>query len=156
MDRVYLETSFVSACVTSRVDSKSQYRREVSREWWAVQSTHFDLVSSLEVIRELSQPEHAERDAALALIANVPLLDLDDEVAGVATVFVREFVMPKPVAGDALHVAAAAVHAVPYILSWNVRHLANPNKEAHLLVVCRRLGLAAPKIVTPDFLWEIP
>jgi len=39
-------------------------------------------------------------------------------------------------------------------MSWNVRHLANPNKTAHLRAVCRRLGLVPPQIVTPDLLWE--
>src|SRR5437867_1920513 len=33
MPRVYLETSFVSACVTSRQDLASRYRREGSLEW---------------------------------------------------------------------------------------------------------------------------
>ena len=62
--------------------------------------------------------------------------------------------MPGPVAGDAIHVAAAAVHGVEYMLSWNVRHLATPNKIEHLGRVCARAGLLAPRILTPDLLWE--
>ncbi len=62
--------------------------------------------------------------------------------------------MPGPVAGDAIHVATAAVHRIEYMLSWNVRHLANPNKVDHLRQVCRRLGLVSPLILTPDMLWE--
>lgn len=62
--------------------------------------------------------------------------------------------MPAPVAGDAVHVAVACVHGLEYILSWNVRHLANPNKVAHLRAVCTRAGYAPPAIVTPDLLWE--
>ena len=38
MARVYLETSFVSACVTDRKDAGSVYRREKSLEWWALQA----------------------------------------------------------------------------------------------------------------------
>lgn len=62
--------------------------------------------------------------------------------------------MPSPVAGDALHIPVATVHGVELVLSWNVRHLANPNKLAHLRTVCGRAGLVAPQIVTPDLLWE--
>lgn len=40
------------------------------------------------------------------------------------------------------------------MLTWNVRHLANPNKLKHLREICRRVGLIPPKIVTPDLLWE--
>lgn len=62
--------------------------------------------------------------------------------------------MPKPVAGDAIHVAVAAVHGIEYVLSWNVRHLANPNKLRHLQSICLRSGLVAPQIITPELLWE--
>jgi len=40
------------------------------------------------------------------------------------------------------------------MLSWNVRHLANPRKLGHLQMVCRRIGLLAPIILTPDMMWE--
>jgi hypothetical protein len=72
----------------------------------------------------------------------------------VASVFVRERLFPVPAVGDALHVAVYAVHDVEYLLSWNVRHMANPNKTTQLQVICRRLGLVPPKILTPDLLWE--
>lgn len=91
---------------------------------------------------------------ALQWIADVPLLDVDDAVRALAELLVRERVMPAPVAGDAVHVAVACVHAVEYILSWNVRHLANPNKVAHLRAVCIRAGYHPPAILTPDLLWE--
>jgi hypothetical protein len=61
--------------------------------------------------------------------------------------------MPAPaVEGDALHFAAALVHRIDYLMTWNQRHLANPNKRTHLLVVCARLGYLPPEIVTPDLL----
>jgi hypothetical protein len=67
---------------------------------------------------------------------------------------VREKVMPAPVAGDAIHVAVATIYGADYILSWNVRHLANPSKTRHLQAICLRAGLVPPQIVTPDMLWE--
>ncbi|MBX3322321.1 MAG: hypothetical protein KF757_04970 [Phycisphaeraceae bacterium] len=156
MDGVYLETSFVSACVTDRDDAASVYRRETSLEWWMHFSSRYDCTVSEEVIVELSQPGFRQSEAALEHISAIPRLDISDEVLGVAEVLVRERVMPGPVAGDALHIAVAAVHAMTYVLSWNVRHLANPNKVEHLQVICRRLGLVAPSIVTPEMLWSSP
>jgi hypothetical protein len=88
------------------------------------------------------------------LIAEVPALDINDDAVGVAEIFVHEKVMPGPVAGDAIHIAVATVHGMDYVLSWNVRHLANPNKVEHLRIVSRRLGLVPPAIVTPDMLWS--
>lgn len=35
-----------------------------------------------------------------------------------------------------------------------MKHLANPRKVRHLETICLRLGLVAPRILTPDLLWE--
>jgi hypothetical protein len=113
------------------------------------------LYISQEVLDELSEPGFRQSRKALALVAEVPLLEIDQEVRGVANMFVREKAMPGPAdAGDAVHLAVSTVHSIEYLLSWNVRRLANPNKLAHLRTVCRRLGLVPPQIVTPDLLWE--
>src|SRR6185295_4668933 len=128
MSVVYLDSSFVSAHVTDRTDAKSVARRETSREWWDTQRSKRERVISQEVLKELSIPVFNRREQALALVSDLPLLAIDDEVPGVAEVFVKEFLMPGPAVGDAVHVAASAVHDVEYLLSWNVRHLANPNK----------------------------
>lgn len=154
MARVYLETSFVSALVTNRTDIVSLYRREVSREWWAAQSAKHEMLVSAEVLNELSHPDFQCAELALRWIEHVPSLSITDETLGLAQLLVREKVMPAPAAGDALHVAVATVHAVDFMLTWNVRHLANRNKIEHLRVVCLRAGLIPPVILTPELLWE--
>jgi predicted nucleic acid-binding protein len=154
MAGVYLETSFVSALVTNRRDVASLYRREVSREWWATQANRHALFVGAEVLAELSHPSFPLSQAALAWIEAVPLLPVTDEALGLTRLLIRERAMPGPVAGDALHVAVATVHGMDYLLTWNVRHLANPNKLNHLRVVCLRAGLAPPRILTPELLWE--
>ena len=45
-------------------------------------------------------------------------------------------------------------HQVDFLLTWNIRHLAIPNKLTHLLTINRRLGLLTPQIVTPEMLWQ--
>lgn len=155
MARVYLETSFVSACVTDRTDVASVYRRDVSTRWWTDQRHRHEVSISAEVIAELSRDGFRCGAEALALIRGVALLDIDDHVRGVAEVFVKELVMPRPVGGDAIHVAVCCVRGIDCLLSWNVQHLANPSKAAHLRVICARMGLLAPAILTPDnYFWE--
>lgn len=155
MARVYLDTSFVSACVTSRTDALSVYRRRSSTEWLNTQAPRHDVFISPEVIVELDDPDFADREIAMKIVESLPILAITDQVAGVALAFVRENLMPAPAhAGDAIHVAAAAVHRVEYLLSWNVRHLANQNKTRHLQVICGRLGLVPPAIITPEMLWN--
>lgn len=155
MSKVYLETSYFSACVTTRQDARSVYWREQSLDWWANERARHVLCVSDEVIAELSDPQFPQREAAPALLQGLALLEIDDAVRGLAEVLTREQVVPGPAnAGDAIHLAVATVHAVDYVLSWNVRHLANPNKRTHLAVVCLRFGLTPPIILTPDTLKE--
>ncbi|HRQ73867.1 MAG TPA: hypothetical protein PLU35_12650 [Phycisphaerales bacterium] len=126
-----------------------------SLEWWATQRSRHLLFISAEVLRELTTPGFRHGDAALRLIEGVASLAFDEDVLGLASLLVAERVMPGPAAGgDAMHVAVATAHRVEYLLSWNVRHLANPNKLVHLRRVCLRAGLVPPQIITPDLLWE--
>jgi hypothetical protein len=66
---------------------------------------------------------------------------------------IEEHLVPDDVRGDALHLAVASVHEFDFLLTWNIRHLANPNKVNHLAAINRRLGLLNPVIVTPEMLW---
>lgn len=155
MARVYLETSFVSACVTDREDAASVYRREASLEWWEKQGSRHELVVSTEVLAELDTPSFRGREAALAMVEPLDLLAVDADALGLARVLVREQVMPGPSnRGDSMHVAIATVHSADFMVSWNVRHLANLKKLTHLRAVTMRLGLIPPLIVTPELLWE--
>src|SRR5438270_6926985 len=116
MASIYLDASFVSACVTDRADPTSIYRRNFSREWWDAQRKHHELFISREVINELSSKLFKRSAEALAWVVDVPRLAINEEVAGVAKLLVTEHVMPGPALGDALHVAISAVHRCEYLL----------------------------------------
>jgi hypothetical protein len=154
MAKVYLETSFFSACVTTRTDVDSVSWRGRSLSWLKTQAPRHELHLSAEVIAELSAPTYPNRDAALALTAGVKMLAMNDEIEALGQMMIEQHVMPGPLKGDALHVAVAAYYGMEYLLSWNVKHLANPNKRIHLARVLMNAGRAVPAIVTPDVLWE--
>lgn len=154
MTRVYLDTSFVSACVSTRADPASIVRRESSIEWWNSQRHHHTVYISAEVINELDQKTFSAREAALTFIDDLEVVPTTDAVLGLAEILIEHKLMPAPIGGDAVHVAACCQHGIEYLLSWNVRHLANPNKTHHLRSICSRLGLIPPIIVTPDLLWS--
>ena len=149
---VYLDTSFVSALVTQKSDIASTYQRTASKEWWKRESGKFQLYVSEVVIEELSRPEYRSKQEALTIVKAVPSIPITDEVIGFASLLVSRKAMPGPVAGDAMHVAAATVHGIHYVLSWNVKHLANPNKTSQYVRLCWQAGLLPCRIVTPDAL----
>lgn len=157
MARVYVDTSFFSTYVSTRSDPKTAGWRTTSVEWWLMQRPLHEMFVSDEVIIELSSPRFPQGPDALALLADTTVLSITAEVYRWAEVMVAEKVMPGPAsAGDALHVAVAAFYRMDYLLTWNVKHLANPKKRRHLATICRRLGPAVPEIVTPDLLIEDP
>lgn len=84
--------------------------------------------------------------AALNFVRDVEVLQLTDDISEFARLLVKKKVMPAPDVGDALHVAIATLSGIDYMLSWNVRHLANINKVAHLTKVCHEQGWVAPKM----------
>jgi len=125
-----------------------------SRRWWKLERRAHESFISAEVLRELADPAYPHRDPALAMTVTLNVLAINAEVIGLAHILVRERVMPGPEgSGDAMHVAHATVYSMEYLLTWNVKHLANLNKLKHLQGVCRRVGYVPPAIVTPDLLW---
>ena len=150
---VYIETSVPSAYVSHRSDPASLYRRAVTRLWWHEEAQRYELTSSVATLDELSRGNYPGRDEAIGLVEGLPLLELNEEVENVAELYIRHRLMPDEEAGDALHLAIASVHEVDYLLTWNIRHLANPNKVEHMTVINRRLGLMTPTILSPETLW---
>lgn len=150
---VFIETSIPSAYVSRRQDAGSVHRREATRQWWSEQLLLYEAWSSDGVVLELGKGDWPGKSEAIALLDGLPRLAIDDEIIGVARRYIEEPLVPDDVRGDALHLAAASVHEFGFLLTWNIRHLANPNKVNHLATINRRLGLLTPMIVTPEMLW---
>ena len=155
MFSVYLETSFFSECCTIRTGEIARGRRATSLNWCEKYASKFDLYVSREVVRELSSGDFpaAVREPALTMLNGLKLLPSTSEVVSFAELLVAERVMPGPAnEGDAVHLAFSIVHRVDHLLTWNQKHLANPNKRSHLTIIAARARLVVPEIVTPDLL----
>jgi hypothetical protein len=88
---------------------------------------------------------------AIAFLDDVPVLEISADVLSIARDLVSAKLMPMPVyAGDAIHIALAIFHRMEFVLSWNVKHLANINKRKHLASYCEKLGFPTPFVITPD------
>lgn len=150
---VYIETSVPSAYVTTRSDAASMHWGEQTRQWWSHQLPLYDACTSDAVLLELEQGSWPKQAEAIALIESLRRVRVDDEVIAVARRYIEERPVPVGLGGDAVHLAAACAHGIDFLLTWNIRHLANPNKLDHLTVINRRLGLLTPHVVTPEMLW---
>lgn len=76
------------------------------------------------------------------------------EAIELAEELLRAGALPSKAADDALHIAIAATKAIPYLLTWNCRHLANATMRPVIESVCLAKGHKAPIICTPEELME--
>ncbi len=153
--RIYLETTVVSylAAWPSR-DLIVAAHQEITHRWWRTSRLRFDLFASEPVIREASggDPDAAAR--RLLFLERVPLLEMKPEVFSLASQIADAIQLPPQAKEDSLHLAVAAVHEIPYLLTWNCRHLANARLRDRIETACSAAGYRAPTISTPEELLD--
>lgn len=149
--RVYLETTIPSYLTAwpSRQAVMAGHQ-QTTKEWWDTQREDFELFASQFVIDEasLGDPDAARR--RLEALANVPLLDLSEEVYSLANGLVRRVPLPAKAAADSLHIAIATVNGMDYLLTWNCTHIANATLRGRIEMICRDCGYEPPVICTPE------
>lgn len=146
--KVYIETTIPSFYYEVRTEPEMVARRAWTRQWWNERGD-YTTVTSAAVLDELGKGEYTERDNALALLDDLPLLRVEPAVAEIVESYIRHKLMPDDPLGDALHLALASYHKCDFLLTWNCRHLANANKFGHIRRVNVMLGLYVPALVTP-------
>jgi hypothetical protein len=150
MARIYVETTVLSFYYNARPEPEMIARQNWSQRWLnAAMGGTDELVSSLAVQAELEAGAYPNQLEMLALIAKLPLLELNEAVAEAVQAYIVHQVMPQNPAGDALHLAVASFHRCDFLVTWNCRHIANANKFGHIRRINAILGMGNPALVTP-------
>ena len=150
MDTVYIETSIVSHA-TARPSSDIQIAalQQQARNWWSIERPNFDLVTSQLVINEAAAGDPSAAADRLKLLDGLPTVPIDDDVRTLARAIVSASIMPPKAAADALHVAAAAVAGIQYLLTLNCKHIANAHELPHTYRLLDQRGYGQLLICTP-------
>jgi hypothetical protein len=152
--KVYLETTIVSYLVASATDDIIQAaHQQVTREWWA-RRERFDLFVSRPILVEAGRGDTAAAARRLEALAGIPVLTVSRGVTTLASTLIRTGTLPPKARLDAVHVATAAVNGMDYLLTWNLRHLANAAIRGKIEEACRKAGIQPPIICTPEELME--
>ena len=150
MDKVYIETSIVShAAAWSSRDVATAGLQQQARDWWANERHKFELVTSQLTLDEAADGEPTAAAERLKLLAGLPLVDINPDVQTLAAKLLLAHTMPQRAAADALHVAAAALAGVDYLLTLNCKHIANAHELPRIYQLLDREGLAQLLICTP-------
>lgn len=108
------------------------------------------MVTSLAVISEISRGTSSHVPERLALVSTLDLLEIESIAFRIADTYIRNKIMPADPRGDALHLALASCHRCDFLVTWNYKHLANPNKFARIRRINTQLGLFTPTLTTPE------
>ena len=154
--RVYLETTFVSY-LTARPsrDLIVAAHQQITHDWWDYRRKDYELGISQLVVQEASAGDPQAAQERLDVLATMTLLEITEEAVALAEELVRAGALPEKADNDALHIAIAAVHGVPYLLTWNCRHMANATIRSQIEIICAGKGYKAPVICTPEELMEV-
>ena len=148
--RVYLETSVISY-LTARPsrDLVTAANQQITREWWESRRNDFDLVVSRYVKAEVGGGDPDAARARIDQLAGIEELPDHPGIEALAKILCSRSALPVKAYVDALHVAAAAVASVDFLLTWNCKHIANAETLGLIESVCREVGYHPPQICTP-------
>jgi hypothetical protein len=154
-ETVYIETSILGY-LTARPgrDLVIAANIEVTREWWDTRRSDFQLYSSQAVVKETSQGDAVIASQRLEILRNFSLLDLNQSVLDLAEQFLGRSNLPAKADVDAVHIAAATVHGMDYLLTWNCKHIANAQIQRKLAEISLDFEYELPILCTPYELLE--
>jgi hypothetical protein len=154
-ERVYIETTIVSY-LTARPnrDVVIAGHQQVTHEWWDTRRENYELCVSQLVLDEAGAGDAEAAQERLLVLRPMLLLETTEEAVELAKALLQAGALPAKAADDALHIAVAANKAVPFLLTWNCRHLANAAMRPVIEAVCKAKGFNAPIICTPEELLE--
>lgn len=149
-ETVYIETSILGY-LTARPSRNLILvaNAEVTREWWDTRRSAFELYTSQAVLKEVSQGDSEIASRRLEMLRDFPLLELNQWVLALADQFLARSNLPSKADVDAIHIAAATVHGMDYLLTWNCKHIANAQIQGKLAEVSLDFGYELPILCTP-------
>lgn len=154
-ERVYIETTIVGYLTArSSRDVVIAGHQQVTHEWWDTRRANYDLCVSQLVLDEAGSGDVRAAQERLWVPRPMLVLETTAESVDLARALLLEGALPARAADDALHIAVAATQSVPYLLTWNCRHLANALMRPVIETVCRAKGFKAPIICTREELLE--
>ena len=153
---VYVETTVVSY-LTARPsrDVIIAGHQQSTHFWWDTERSRFELCCSQLVEQEASDGDSEFARARLAVLSLMTKLEITETALSLAEELVRVGALPAKARNDALHIAIAAVNQVPYLLTWNCRHMANAQIRVRIESVCAGRGFNSPILCTPEEMMEV-
>ena len=150
MESVYIETSVVSYLVARPSARTVAHQWHVwTKDWWWLRHPFFECVISEEVLREAAAGDPKASRQRLDALSTLTVLRRTQAVDDLAEAFLSAGAMPAKAKADAVHLAVATAHRVDYLLTWNLKHLANAQIWLRLRPLAEQRGYRMPMVCRP-------
>jgi predicted nucleic acid-binding protein len=146
--RIYLETSVFNFCFADDAPDKKNDTLKLFEE---IKAGLYVPYTSAYVMQELVRAVEPKQSQMVALIAEYEMrfLEQSDAIRDLAELYVVEGIIPAKHLTDALHIAAATVHDLDIIVSYNFRHIVKRKTVTMAEVVNLREGYKRIGIFSP-------
>lgn len=156
MPSFYIESSAISYLAAGpSADAVVRERQSQTRIWFEGLGPNVDFYISEVVLEEISDGDDAEALRRLELVRGMTSLLIDAEIDSFASELMRRIGLPPRLRPDAMHMAFAAITRIEYLVTWNMKHMANPAIVVRYRRLCSERGIPCPSIVTPLQLLEV-
>ena len=150
-ETVYIKTSILGYLTArSTKDLILAANIEITKDWWESRRNAFTLYTSEAVLEEVAQGDAKIAAQRREILRNFPLLSLNQVVQGLAAQFLAQSSLPAKARVDAIHIAAATIHGMDYLLTWNCKHIANAQMQRKLAEISLDFGYVLPILCTPN------
>jgi hypothetical protein len=129
--------------------------QELTHEWWRIRKPDFDVFISQFVIDEACLGDPSLSCERIEIIRDLSQLEITQDVGVLANELILSGAVPEKAATDAAHIAAASVHSMDYLLTWNCTHIANAEIYKKIKRACEAKGFTCPIICTPEELMGV-
>jgi len=145
--KLYLETSSWNFYYADDAPEK----KTITREFFDA-LPYYDIYISDVVLKEINKAseEKAEQLKSLIKQCQPTILRLELTVADLANAYIEAKVLPPKALYDAQHIAFATVNELDYVVSWNLRHIANVYRQKKVNALNLLNGYSKPlQLITP-------
>jgi hypothetical protein len=146
---IYLETTIFNFPFA---DDAPDYRADTLKLFAEIKAGKFKPFTSEYVTLELENTKDAEKRKQMKALVDdygITVIPVNEEAEKLAAIYVSDGVIPKKFDTDALHIAAATVAGMDFIVSLNFRHIVKHQTIIQAEVINAREGYKRVFIHTP-------
>jgi hypothetical protein len=149
---IFVETSVLSVLVATRPTDPVLLSRHLhTRAWWRIRD-RFELFASKAVRDEAADGDARKAARRLTILRTLTPLEIQGEPARIAAELLAAGLLPAKAQLDALHWATASFHNMDYLLTWNLKHLANARILPQIYRWAEKAPYNIPAVTTPESL----